>query len=479
MKDPSPPAPELNGWLQIAAYLGISIREAQNREKSDGMPIHRLIGKKARVWAYGSELDAWKSTRLGVSKGSAESSHSLAVARKVEFDGLKCNTEGQPAPMDSPGSASAQHGVEKPSGSEDTQTPDALRPTMLLTRRNLIAGTVFGIGGALVAGASIKPWRHREMAMLSVDGPVLIARDVSGKEMWRHLFTGGLYSGQYQPATFNSAHWIGDLDGDGHAEALFTYTTVDSAGRISSLFCFSRTGDVKWVFHPGRVVRDSGGDILPPYWVPAFLVCFTAGSERQARVVVAGCHTTDQACQLGFLDASGRLVAEYWHPGQLYLLAETRAGFGAAPLLLAGGVNNGEHRATLVVLDPFAMKGATTPSRMKDQRFRLLDMPDAHEELVVLFPRSCLSRDEPYTRLQRIEADEQAVRVVTIESHDVTPRAIFYEFDRSLALRRAFLSSEYRQEHLRLEQSGKLSHFADADEAALARGVERSGAGML
>jgi hypothetical protein len=54
----------------------------------------------------------------------------------------------------------------------------------------------------------------------------------------------------------------------------------------------------------------------------------------------------------------------------------------------------------------------------------------------------------------------------------ISPRIIYYDFDPSLALRRVLLSSEYREEHLRLERSGKLIHSAAADEADLERGLE-------
>ena len=58
------------------------------------------------------------------------------------------------------------------------------------------------------------------------------------------------------------------------------------------------------------------------------------------------------------------------------------------------------------------------------------------------------------------------------ESHGPSPREIFYEFSPSLVLIRAFLSGEYRQEHLQLEEAGKLSHSASDDEVALLRDLE-------
>ena len=60
MTDPLPPEQEFNTWVEIAGYLSISVREAQYREKSEGLPVRRLEGKKPRVWALRSDLDQWR-----------------------------------------------------------------------------------------------------------------------------------------------------------------------------------------------------------------------------------------------------------------------------------------------------------------------------------------------------------------------------------------------------------------------------------
>ena len=141
--------------------------------------------------------------------------------------------------------------------------------------------------------------------------------------------------------------------------------------------------------------------------------------------------------------------------------------------LLAGGVNDGEHRATLVVLNPYKMRGASTPSRMTDQRFHILDMPEAHEELVILFPRSCLDRDEPKTMVAQLQVNEHNILVRVAMGHDVTlPRAVYFEFTPEFRLKRAFPSTEYLQEHVRLERAGKLDHSWRKDLEALTQGVE-------
>lgn len=60
MTGPLPPHQEFHTWPEIAEYLHISVREALYRAKNEGLPVRRGPGKKSRVWAFRSELDAWK-----------------------------------------------------------------------------------------------------------------------------------------------------------------------------------------------------------------------------------------------------------------------------------------------------------------------------------------------------------------------------------------------------------------------------------
>lgn len=53
---------ELQGWKQIADYLHVSDRAAQNWARWQRMPVHHLPGFKGRVFAQTGELDAWKLT---------------------------------------------------------------------------------------------------------------------------------------------------------------------------------------------------------------------------------------------------------------------------------------------------------------------------------------------------------------------------------------------------------------------------------
>lgn len=54
----------LDGWKDIAAYLGRDVRTVQRWEKSLGLPVQRVQDSKSgSVYAFGSEIDAWRRER--------------------------------------------------------------------------------------------------------------------------------------------------------------------------------------------------------------------------------------------------------------------------------------------------------------------------------------------------------------------------------------------------------------------------------
>jgi len=54
----------LESWKEIAAYLGRDVRTAIRWEKKEGLPVHRQLHKsRSSVYAFPSEVDAWRSHR--------------------------------------------------------------------------------------------------------------------------------------------------------------------------------------------------------------------------------------------------------------------------------------------------------------------------------------------------------------------------------------------------------------------------------
>ncbi len=64
---PSEADDRLDSWKEIAAYLGREVRTVQGWEKNEGLPIHRhQHARQGSVYAFKSELDAWREARKGV-----------------------------------------------------------------------------------------------------------------------------------------------------------------------------------------------------------------------------------------------------------------------------------------------------------------------------------------------------------------------------------------------------------------------------
>src|SRR6202140_2707144 len=54
----------LEAWKEIAAYLGRDVTTVRRWEKGEGLPVHRhLHNKLGSVYAYTTELDAWRGDR--------------------------------------------------------------------------------------------------------------------------------------------------------------------------------------------------------------------------------------------------------------------------------------------------------------------------------------------------------------------------------------------------------------------------------
>lgn len=55
--------PPLQGWKEISSYLGRDTRTARRWEQQSALPVRRHGGPRASVYAYPSELDAWRASR--------------------------------------------------------------------------------------------------------------------------------------------------------------------------------------------------------------------------------------------------------------------------------------------------------------------------------------------------------------------------------------------------------------------------------
>ena len=61
---PDPRGRRLESWKEIAAYLGRDVTTVRRWEKREGLPVYRILHSKlGSVYAYSTELDAWRDGR--------------------------------------------------------------------------------------------------------------------------------------------------------------------------------------------------------------------------------------------------------------------------------------------------------------------------------------------------------------------------------------------------------------------------------
>lgn len=390
---------ELTSWKEIANHLQVNTRTAQKWEQDRGMPVRRLPGGRGRVAAYVDELQQWKDR-------------------------------------------------------EPTQPPPTWR------RWRPWAGVAFGLGLVALmltwaAGPSPQPAEAR------VDGESLVARDAKGRELWRKRFP-RLVSSVYENSQARLS-WVGDLDGDGNSEVLFSaFTHWDSV-----LICYSNAGKEKWRFVPGQTVRSAADEFRPPFITAAFEV-LELPPPAPRRIVVTSHHYKDYASQVALVSATGQRMREYWHSGHLNTLMIGDLNRDGRPEIYTGGVSNGYSQATLIELDPETMDGASLETAAK---FQLLGFRHGVERKRILFPRSCINRvGAQYNGLTEIRILPGELQVGVQETFGLEPQHLCasYLFGPSLALRRAGFTDLIRPKHAEARRLGQINHdFSPSESDAL------------
>jgi hypothetical protein len=352
-------------------------------------------------------------------------------------------------------------------GAEDSATGDHPPRAQVDSRRKFkTVAAITGLAAALgiVGYVSIRVLAvHDQPKFGRLDGSTLTIMNAEGKELWRKVFPEGFGPESFYGQDLADRIWLGDLDGNGHASVLFVYTTA-SQTQSSTLICYSDRGEERWRWTPGRDVPELAGS--PPTFKTSALRVLNATDKRPARIVVSSGLYPWWPNQIALLDASGKTISEYWHSGVLssMVLADLD-GDGKEEIIAAGVANGYDHQATLVVLDPDRVFGASTEIRPE---FQLHGREAAQEKLRLLFPRSDLNRALFQLNVATDpEVEHGSLRLTVLEC--ITPRGcgIWYEFDKNFRLIAAYAGSdEFRSAHERFYQTGKNVHPLTAEEQA-------------
>ena len=133
--------------------------------------------------------------------------------------------------------------------------------------------------------------------------------------------------------------------------------------------------------------------------------------------------------------------------------------------IVSSGVSEYDHQATLVVLDPERLFGA---SKEVQPEFQIHRMGVAQERLRLLLPRSDLNRAMFQFNIATDPTVERGVlRFTVLECISPPGCRIWYEFDKNSQLISAFAGgNDFRSAHNRFYQTGKDAHTLGTEEQA-------------
>jgi len=335
-------------------------------------------------------------------------------------------------------------------------------PRVSVRRGLTLAAAIAAIG--IVGYVSIRILTaHDQPRSGRLEAKTLTIMNAEGRELWSKNFPQGFGPDLYWAQGVASRVWVADLEGKGHTSVLFSYVPVpDSQPHSSTLICYSDRGKEKWRWTPGRVLPE----VDEPSTYRTFSLGVLRATEERRRLVVLSNHDPwwGGPSQIAVLDATGKTISEYWHSGGFrdMLVAEPDGGGGEE--IIATGVAHGyDSQATLVVLDPDRVSGA---SKEVVPEFQIHGMGAAQEKLRLLFPRSDLNRGCCQYNVGIDPTLQQGnLRLTLHECAAPIGCPVRYEFDRSLHLVAAYPENdEFRNTHDRFYQNGKGAHTLSAEE---------------
>ncbi len=114
-----------------------------------------------------------------------------------------------------------------------------------------------------------------------------------------------------------------------------------------------------------------------------------ATEKSPSRIVVLSQQQPWWPSQIALVNADGKTISEYWHSGGLSYMELADLDGNGKEEIIATGISEYDHQATLVVLDPDRVFGASTEVQPE---FQIHGMGAAQERMRLLFPRSDMNR---------------------------------------------------------------------------------------
>ena len=411
---PAATARQLNGWKEIATYLGKSVRSVQRWEVTLGLPVRRIrTPDGVIVYADPVEIDTWKRT----------------------LDAPRALVEEQNGGGDEPCEA------EPSPGASDTHEPR--RPySWILLAVVAIAASGFGYAAGRVSG---------DHATVAVEvrhvGRTIEAIGRNGAVVWSYTFDFDVVAPRNLPTLFL------DLEGDGESEILVPIQSAahgTQPGLSDAVYCFSRSGELKWTFAPDYALTFEGERFTAP-WEIMDIAVSSGGSPR--RIWVAYAHHTWWP---GFVVeiAAGQPRIVFAQAGRIFTVSQWTTAAGG--MLAIGGAVNALRSATLVLIPDagatasYPMQGSKPPCDVcpvgEPRRVFLFDTPELTRANHEGFPY--INAVRPVGPTLKAQINEGGGASVLMLNNDFSIDSLQFS-DRYWAAHRAF------------ETKGRIGHAAE------------------
>ncbi|MEZ5320105.1 MAG: hypothetical protein R2752_22075 [Vicinamibacterales bacterium] len=384
-----PPDPQdadtLNGWKEIATYLGKSVRSAQRWEHELGLPVHRLLTPEGGqiIYASRSEIEGWRTTLSpAAAEGSADADDQLDEASRTP-----------PAPV-------AAAGATAP----------------VASRSHRLAAAIWGLAGlgiGLALGLAVRSFPASEPgipAIFEFEGNAVVAFTDAGRRLWRHDFG----RPAAHPSSARPRGLATDLDGDGTPELLvpvrFSSVLTPSlrVDETDAVFAFAADGRVLWSVQPDITLTDDQAEFTGPWNIRDVAASRIDGG----RVYIAYSHHTWRPGVVVEADAAGRWSIRYLQGGRINALAVWPT--GSRRFLVAGGTLADPTGTSLALVD---LDGPPARSPDSGPALTCPTCPSAPVASMTLFPPSEVTRAlyRPYGWINRVFAVGDVLRFATDE----------------------------------------------------------------
>lgn len=392
----------IHGWKAISRHLDVSVRTAQQWERTQGLPVRRTGGRRGSVYALTGELDAWARREF----------YELDLGRKQR-------------------------------ASERRRTRSALLGAAALALAAI---------ALLVAGSRMDS-RAAEVRIAS-DG--LLGVDDQGRICWR-LPLPEAQSGQGLDTAKSKAVRL-DVDGDGRNEYLVLAShsrAVLSGGAEDerhAMILVEDDGRVRWSKAPSCRILDSRAEPFPDQWHILALTWSRQGGRD--RVWLGLGHVLRFPGVVAELGADGSLKPVFVNHGHVNSLEVVEA--AGKRWLLAGGATNALRGAFLALLDP--ERGLALAPEGGPERYRIRMAPAGNPEVYYVLPSIDLTGalGSDVNCVDSIQAGSGGVARMSVAGNPGC--SVYVEFDEPLRPRVARIAAACEMLHRRYEKEGVLNH---------------------